>query len=182
MKRSLLLAILPAFVSVPVFGELKNGDFSADKQDWRGPGKVEKSADGNVLSVALAKFNFTEVSQVFKMPPTTKRLKISAQVKASSDYVFNDKSRNISGVDFKVGGSYSWTALVHPKSDFHIRVKDEASHFQYKLAKVPVDTWTAVTAEIRGIKKPGAIDLVLVFPPGDGTMMVKQVKVEELKE
>lgn len=182
MKRTLLIALLPAFISVPVHGELKNGDFSADKQNWRGPGKVEKSDDGKVLSVTLAKFNFSEVSQVFKMPPATRRFKVTLQVKASSDYVFNDKSQKISDVDFKVGGNYTWGALVHPKSDFHIRVKDETTYFHYKLAAVPLDKWTTITAEIRDIKKPNAIDLVLVFPPGDGTMMVKQVKVEELPE
>lgn len=182
MKQTLLLAIVPAFILMPAFGELKNGDFSADKQGWRGPGKVEKSDDGKVLSVTLAKFNFTEVSQVFKMPPATRRFKVTLQVKASSDYVFNDKSPKISDVDFKIGGNYTWGALVHPKSDFHIRVKDETTYFHYKLAAVPPDAWKTVTAEIRDIKKPNAIDLVLVFPPGDGSMMVKQVKIEPLTE
>jgi hypothetical protein len=182
MKSPLLFATLATFIALPAFGELKNGDFSADKQNWRGPGKVEKSEDGKVLSVTLAKFNFTEVSQVFKMPPGTRRFKVTLQVKAAPDYVFNDKSPKISDVDFKVGGNYTWGALVHPKSDFHIRVKDETSYFHYKLAAVPLDTWTTVTAEIRDIKKPNAIDLVLVFPPGDGTMKVKQVKIESLAE
>ena len=50
------------------------------------------------------------------------------------------------------------------------------------MVKVPAGAWTTLTAEIRGLKKPSAIDLALVVPPGDGTMMVKQVKVEELKE
>lgn len=182
MKRTLLIALLSAFISLPVRGELKNGDFSADKQDWRGPGKVDKTGDGKVLSVALAKFNFTEVSQVFKMPPATKRFKVSLEVKASPDYLFNDKSRNISEVDFKAGGTYIWGALVHPRADFHIRVKDEATSFHYSLVKVAPNAWTTVSAEIRSIKKPAAINLALVFPPGDGIMMVRRVKVEELAE
>ncbi len=182
MHRSLLLPFVIALIAGPAFGELKNGDFSAGKTDWRGQGKVEKTDGANVLSVALAKFNFTEVSQVFKMPPATKRIKVTLQVKASTDFVFNDKSRNISDVDFKPTGSYTWSALVHPKSDFHIRVKAPESEYEYKMVKVPAGDWTTLTAEIRGLKKPNAIDLALVFPPGDGTMMVKQVKVEELKE
>ena len=162
------------------FAGLENGDFINGKNQWQGDGKVEKVDGANALVVALSKNNFSEVRQTFKMPNTVKRIKVTAQVKCSEDYKMNDKARSISDVDFAPKGTYEWTAEVHPKSDFHIRVKDDS--WNYKLTKVEYGNWTTVVAEIRGISKPGSLELALVFPPGDGTMMVKGVTVEELKE
>jgi hypothetical protein len=174
------LPCLLVLASHTAFAGLENGDFSDGKNKWRGDGKVEKAEGGNVLTVALSKNNFSETSQSFKMPASVKRLKVTVQVKCSENYVMNDKARSISDVDFGMGGTATWTALVYPKADFHIRLKDES--WRYKLSKVTYDAWTTVVAQFRGLSKPTALELALVFAPGDGTMMVKSVTVEELKE
>ncbi|QIF04075.1 hypothetical protein [Roseimicrobium sp. ORNL1] len=182
MKKHFLLPALMLLALSPVaLADLENGNFAAGKNKWQGDGKAEKVEGENVISVALSKNNFSELKQSFRMAPTVKRIKVSLQVQASSDYVLNDKSRSISDVDFSPNGNVTWTGLVHPKSDFHIRLKDDS--FNYKLTKVaPGGGWVTLTAEIRGIKKPTGLDLALVFPPGDGTMAVKNVTVEEIKE
>ncbi|TLD71860.1 hypothetical protein FEM03_03800 [Phragmitibacter flavus] len=180
MKLTCSILLLCHLSVAFAFAELENGDFSEGKAKWRGDGKVEKIGDDTVLAVTLSKNNFSETTQDLKMPATVKRIKVTVQVQPGKDYVFNEKSRNISDVDWTPGGNYSWSALVHPKSDFHIRVKDDS--FRYKLAKAEYGVWTTVEAEIRGIKNPKDLELALVFPPGDGVMMVKSVKVEELKE
>jgi hypothetical protein len=163
------------------FAQLDNGNFAQGKNKWQGPGKVEKVEAQDVLVVNLSKNNFQDVTQSLKMPATVKRIKVTVEVQASADYVFNEKSRDISDkVDFGIGGNYSWTSVVHPKSDFHIRLKD-TDGFKYKLMKLPPGAWTTFTAEL-GIKKPSSLELNLVFPPGDGKMMVRNVKVEEIKE
>jgi len=167
------------FAGSSAFAGLENGDFSEGKNHWRGDGKVEKIDGANTLVVALSKNNFSESSQSFKMPGA-KRIKVTLQVKCSENYRFNDKARSISDVDFAPGGTYTWTGLVHPKADFHIRLKDDS--WNYKLSKVNFDGWTTVTAEIRGLAKPNSLELALVFAPGDGSMMVRGVTVEELKE
>ena len=175
-----LVTILLLTASI-TFAQLDNGNFAEGKNKWRGPGKVEKVEARDVLVVSLSKNNFQDVTQSLKMPATVKRIKVTVEVQASADYVFNEKSRDISDLDWAIGGSYSWTSVVHLKSDFHIRLKDGAG-FSYKLMKLPLGAWTIVTAEFRGIKKPSGLELNLVFPPGDGKMMVRNVKVEEIKE
>jgi hypothetical protein len=169
-------------LTVPItFAQLENGNFAEGKNKWRGPGKVEKVEAQDVLVVSLSKNNFQDVTQSLKMPATVKIIQVTVEVQASADYVFNEKSRDISGPDFAVGGNYSWTSVVHPKCDFHIRLKD-TDGFKYKPMKLPPGAWTTLTAEFRGIKKPSGLELNLVFPPGDGKMMVRSVKVEEIKE
>lgn len=182
MKTHLLLPALLALMTMPLAADgLENGNFAAGKSKWQGDGKVEKVEGETVLSVALSKNNFSELKQSVRLPSSVQRFRVTVQVQASTDYVLNAKSRAISDVDFSSNGNYTWTALVHPKSDFHIRLKDDS--YNYKLAKVAAGGgWATVTAEFRGIKKPTGLELALVFPPGDGTMMVKSVTLEELKE
>lgn len=182
MKRFILPCVVVICSLSFLRAELKNGDFANGKQNWRGGGKADNVDGDTVVSVTLDRFNFTEVSQTFKMPATTKRIKVSLAAKASGEYVFNDKSRKPSDVDFKAGGSYTWSALVHPKADLHLRFKDAPSaHYQYHLFKLDAGKWTFHGAEF-SVKKPDTIDLTIVFPPGTGTIVVTKVKVEEVKE
>jgi len=182
MKKSLLLLVLATCCSLPLVlsAALEDGDFTAGKGKWRGQGKVETVGGAPALVVALSKNNFTEITQSFKMPATTKGLKVTVVVQASADYVFNDKSRNIANVNFQPGGNYTWSAAVYPKSDFHIRLATDG-WYRYNLATVPKGTTTTLVAEIKDVKKPGDLELALVFPAGDGSMMVKRVSVEEMK-
>jgi hypothetical protein len=182
MKRVILTCIVLICSLSFLHAELKNGTFASGKQNWRGGGKADNVDGDTVVLVTLDKFNYTELSQTFKMPATARRIKVSLAAKASGDYVFNDKSHKISDVDFKPGSAHVWSALVHPKTDLHLRFKDSPSaHYQYHLFKLDAGKWTFHGAEF-SVKKPDTIDLSIVFPPGTGTIAVTLVKAEEVKE
>lgn len=182
MKKCLILPTMLMVALAPVaLADLENADFAAGKSKWQGDGKVEKVEGENVLGVALSKNSFSELKQAFRMAPNVQRIRITLQVRASANYVLNEKSRSITPVDFSPNSNYTWTNLVYPRADFHIRLKDDS--YNYKLVEVtPGGPWVTLTAEVRAIRRPTDLELALVFPPGDGTILVKNLSLVELRE
>lgn len=181
MKSILLQAAFNALLIVTACAEIKNGNFASGKEGWRGGGKPDKVDGDTVITLNLSKFNFSELSQAFKMPVSTKRMKVSLAVKVSSDYIFNDKSRNVADLDWKPGGSYRWTALTYPKSDLHLRVACGKVRYQYRVFELKKGEWNFLSTEM-DVSDPELIEMAICFPAGSGTMSVTNVKAEAVEE
>jgi hypothetical protein len=180
MKSILLPAVFQAALLASACAEIKNGDFASGKEGWRGAGKVDKVDGDTVATINLSKFNFSELSQAFKMPASTKRMKITLAVKVSPDYAFNDKSRNVADLDWKPGGSYRWTALAYPRSDLHLRVASGKVRYQYRVFELKKGEWNFLSTEM-DVSDPELIEMAICFPAGSGTMSVTKVKAEAVE-
>jgi len=162
---------------------IKNADFSQGKAGWLGDGKVvyfdaagqvsETATPGAVtgLKFELSKNSWREIKQSLRAKPKETDISISVQVMADPSFKRLEKSKAYSDVDFGEGGRWVWSALVFPECDFLIRVKD-GSWLYRPISLKPAGTWHTFTEDFAKLKT-SAREIVLLFPPGEGTVFIK---------
>lgn len=182
---------------------IKNGDFSKARNHWKIAAKDELAADNplaggpTLLKIYLNERKWSTLEQdldLSKTPPSIIKIKIELQ--ASADFMPEAKSKEYTDVDFGMGGSYVWSALVFPKADCLIIVENfgEIKNAPYELTKDQQKILKANSWEYRPIKlKPGESQVVLTeckklmgekskitiaFPPGTGSVAIKSVSVD----
>ncbi len=184
-KASLVLAatILGLFLSNLPAQEVDNPDFAKGKTGWQGDGKVVYfAADGSIsetaspgatqgLKIDLSKNAWREVHQSLRPKQKDTEIQYSVQVMAEPSFVRLPESREYSDVDFQQGGGYIWSALVYPKCDFLLRVRDDTWYYRPR-SLTPLGTWKTITENFPKLKARQR-EIALLFPPGEGTVYVK---------
>lgn len=163
--------------------EINNADFSRGKAGWQGDGKVvyfdatgqvsETATPGSVpgLKFELSRNQWREIKQSLRPKTKETDVFISVQVMADPSFKRLEKSKDFSDVDFGEGGGYVWSALVYPKCDFLIRLKD-GGWFYRPFSLKPVGNWKTFTADFPKLEK-STREIALLFPPGEGTVYIK---------
>lgn len=183
MKTAFYMLILGLFLGSLDAQEINNADFSRGKAGWLGDGKVVYiDSSGTVSATAspgatpaiqidLSKNDWREVKQKLHANNDDSLITFSVQIKSSPDFKRLETSRKYSDVDFGEGGGYSWSALVFPKCDFLIRVQDDTWYYR-PFSLSPAGTWKSFTASFPKLKMRQR-EIALLFPPGEGSVLVK---------
>ncbi len=180
---ALLLALL--CLGTPLHA-VDNPDFSEGKKGWTGSGTagfldaagefsaLEKPGSTPVLRVELSKTMAKTLSQRVSAKPDETTVNLRLRLLASNDFVRKDDARGFGDVDFKEGGQYVWSAPVHPRCDFLVRVSD-STYFYRPLSLRPIGQWKTFSVSIPDLKNRKR-EVELIFPPGDGAIYIQTGK------
>ncbi len=187
MSKALLMSWLLGWSCGALFSqEIRNGDFSKGASDWMGDGRlIYLDASNKVLSqpeagatpvlqVQLKSSQWAVVKQNLHPSSKESAVRASIEIMASPDFQPLEKSRAYSPVDFKEGGSYTWSAEVFPKCDLLVTVKD--STYYYRLFSLqPTGSWKTFQIDFQNLTTRSR-GFSLAFPPGTGTLWIKSIK------
>lgn len=181
---------------------LENGDFSHGKSKWLGAGQiVYLNADGSIsatddskstdplnssqkpkgtplIEIKLHPGQFTELSQKFKTDKGTAAMNVTVVYKGSADFKLNDKATTFTkGNTWQAGTTWYWTSIVNPKADLCVRLDRRDGH-SYKLESVtPGGDWQTAKFRWESVKENQDVTLLILAPPGHGSLWVKSVAV-----
>ncbi len=183
IRKLIVGAVVISFCTALFAQEIKNADFSDGKSGWLGDGTVvyfdtaggisETETPGSVrgLKFELTKNSWREVKQTLRAKSDESTLSFSIQAMAAPGFKRLVESRDYSDVDFGEGGSWVWSALVFPASDFLIRVEDGSWHYR-PFSLSPLGSWKTYTIDLAKLKTKKR-EIALLFPPGEGTVYLK---------
>lgn len=165
---------------------LKNTDFSRGTGGWTGDAVVVFIGPDDTIvpagtpgSAPALRFDlrpnrWTTLKQTLLPRANEKSISASFAVKALPTFQRAPESRAYSAVDFREGGGYGWSAEVWPKCDLLVRVKDGGWSYR-PLSLQPVDTWKTFAIEFPNLTTRNR-SFLLAFPPGTGSVLVKDLK------
>lgn len=177
----------------PSFGGdvIENGRFEDGKSRWAGNGQivylneigeeVDEAAEGKpAMAVRLNRAGFTEIRQRIRTDRDPKQLSVEAVISTSADFAVDQGSRRFSGeLNWKVPGTYYWSAWVNPRADVVLAVKTRMNLFRLdklgagEKSKVVSAKWDVGAGETAG-------DFQIIFGPGEGTAYVHSVEAQDL--
>jgi hypothetical protein len=181
---------------------LDNGDFARGKSKWLGEGQIvylnpdgsisptdeSKSADPlnasqkpkptPIVEIKLRTGQFAELSQKFKTDRGASGMNVVVVYKGSPDFKLNDKAIPFTkGNTWQAGTIWYWTSVVFPKVDLCLRLDKHDGHC-YKLEPVaPGGDWKSAKFRWENVTENQDVTLLILAPPGHGSLWVKSVTV-----
>ncbi|SDT92155.1 hypothetical protein SAMN05444156_0761 [Verrucomicrobium sp. GAS474] len=172
---------------------IENGDFAKGRDRWSGAGDViQVDAEGNkiapvenppgyALEVTIHASDWTIVEQrlnTARTPEETKELHISFEVQAMPDYAPLETSPTYTGGEVAEWKTTHWhyrtPAVVFPKAPLVVRLSD--NFLCYAPQTVPSDgAWRTIKVNYEMLKNKDHT-LTFMFPPGTGTIHVRNVQ------
>ena len=142
-------------------------------------GKFEPTStpEGHALAVTLNKNEWSLLSQDLRLPYGKYELTIQVVVAAQPDFKPEEKSSKYADVDFGMGGEYGWSAKILSKADCLIRVEN-ATGWDYRPVKLKPGTTQTITKKMKFTQAHQVQELLLAFPPGTGSVIVKSVSIQ----
>jgi hypothetical protein len=186
LVKSLALA---GWVALPIpllANYLDNTDFKSGLAAWHGDGETAflkpdgtEGAEGDagsipVLKIKASRGHSVSAYQEFDTRDNPSTMHVKVDVFASSDFL-----RSIFASDYtkewKAGGTWYWSAIVIPTTDFWIR---GGPHSFYKLIDVKPGNWVTLDGHFQGLDPADSHTMNFCVAPGEGTVYLKNPVVE----
>jgi hypothetical protein len=164
---------------------LRNGDLSNGLSGWHDDGRLvylnpdgTEADDGSSGAIPVIKLRLSGepqvVSQEYETKDSPTTLNFSVDVMPSADYK-RSTDDSIYTAKWSAGGTWYWSALVIPTSDFWIR---GGPGWYYKLSDaLKPGKWTTVNAHFENITPTEQHVIYFCVPPGDGAVYIKNAVV-----
>jgi hypothetical protein len=175
---------------------VQNGDFTKGFSGWNGAGKIvqvdetgQPTTSGGfpVLEIPASRNSNATCEQRLRLSPDAKQVCITVEAKTSPDFVINLKAPqtalNFGSMTLPTGSLRSGTSMPTEKANFSLMLISEADKWRSS-------TWNRLTGEWKTIKhefvvNPGSrrlfLKLQLMTAPGEGNILIRSVKAEEIK-
>jgi hypothetical protein len=196
--KSLVYTLLVFLLAIPLRAQsgdnwIENGDFADGINHWYGGGRSPADfANDNPLSsndpltskgliMPLRPGSWSKVAQDFKGKVSDGVLTITYKV--SKDFAFSTKPEDYKNMPDKIGYD-AWRAFDTPPGKWIIFLSDFGSNHgtYYELeAKTGSDEVQTYRARIKGMTPFENKTITLAFPPGDGTLVVLGVSMNNVQ-
>ena len=164
---------------------IHNGDLSSGLSGWHDDGRLvylnpdgteaDDASSGAIPVIKLRLSNEVQVvSQEYETKDSPTSLTISVDVMPSADFK-RSTDPSVYTKTWSAGGTWYWSGLVIPTSDFWIR---GGPGWYYKLSDaLQPGKWTTVSGHFESIKPTDDHTLYFCVPPGDGAVYIKNAVV-----
>ena len=196
--KSVAYILLVLLLAIPLRAQsgdnwIENGDFTDGINHWYGGGRSPADfANDNPLSsndpltskgliMPLRPGSWTKVAQDFKGKVSDGILTITYKV--SPDFAFSTKPEDYQNMPDKIGYD-AWRAFDTPPGKWIIFLSDFGSNHgtYYELdAKAGSDAVQTYRARIKGMTPFENKTITLAFPPGNGTLVVLSVSMNNVQ-
>jgi hypothetical protein len=140
----------------------------------------QKAKVTQIVEMKLHSGQPAELSQKFKTGKITGGLNVELVYKASPDFKLNDKAISFTkGITWQAGSTWYWTAVVFPKVDLFVRLDKRDGHCYKLLSAPPGGNWQTAKFQWENISENQDVTLMIVAPPGHGSLWVKSVAIPE---
>jgi hypothetical protein len=190
MKALLPMTVIIALSCIGTFSLsadpiLRNGDLSEGLAGWHDDGRLTylnpdgtEADDASSGAIPVIKLHLSGdprlVSQEYETHDSPTTLNISVQVMPSADFK-RSTDDSLYSAKWSPGGTWYWSALVVPTSDFWIR---GGPGWYYKLCDaLKPGKWTTVNGHFENLAPTEDHVVYFCVPPGDGSLYLKNAVV-----
>ncbi len=176
--------VLTLSLSAAVAEELvKSTDFTAGKAAWQGPGEVVFLTPGDkataVLRVKLAKNRWSVLEHRLRPGKGMTGASLRLELQSSADFAPLPESKEYAAEDFREGGEYKAAERLFPETPLLLQLSD-GGHWHYRpIALKASSGWQTITAKFSHLKPKATETLAICLPPGEGSVDIKSVSLEE---
>lgn len=181
--KAVLLALTLALTTASAEELLKATDFTAGKGAWQGPGEIVALTPGDatsaVLRVKLVKNRWSVLEHRIRPGKAMSGAALRLELQSSADFTPLPESKEYAPEDFREGGEYKVPSRIFPETPLLIQLSD-GGHWHYRpIALKASSGWQTITAKFSHLKPKGSETLAICLPPGEGSVDIKSVSLEE---